>query len=113
MGGVEDTPELLAGLDLLCSASRAEAFSNVIGEAMACGVSCVVTDVGDSALIVGDLGIVVPVGDLGALTRGILDGLGKSETERNDASLKTRERIRERYSMPRVAEVYGSLYTSS
>lgn len=57
----DDMQFVYPAFDLLTSASAyGEGFSNAIGEAMACGVPCVVTDVGDSAWIVGDTGIVVP-----------------------------------------------------
>lgn len=71
-------PTVLNSIDVLCSSSYSEGFPNVIGEAMACGKPCVVTDVGDSARIVGESGIAVPPGDPRLLANGMrtmLDGL--------------------------------------
>jgi glycosyltransferase involved in cell wall biosynthesis len=70
-GAREDMPAVYNALDILCSSSNSEGSPNVIGEAMACGVPCVVTDVGDSARIVGDEGIVVPPGDPKMLANGL------------------------------------------
>ena len=67
----EDVSAVFNALDVLCSASYGEGFPNVVGEAMACGVPCVVTDVGASAEIVGNLGVVVPPGDAKMLAEGL------------------------------------------
>ena len=60
VGTREDMPYVYNALDIAVSSSYGEGLSNVICEAMACGVPCVVTNVGDSAWVVGDQGEVVP-----------------------------------------------------
>ncbi|MDP8993367.1 MAG: glycosyltransferase [Pseudomonadota bacterium] len=72
--GPSSYPEVtLNALDIFCSSSAwGEGFSNSVGEAMACGLPCVVTNVGDSAWIVGDAGRVVPPGDARALAEVLL-----------------------------------------
>lgn len=68
-GKCVDMPAIYNGLDVCTSSSAyGEGFPNVIGEAMACGKVCVVTDVGDSAWIVGRTGEVVPAEDHVALS---------------------------------------------
>lgn len=71
VGPTDDVRAAYGALNLLVSSSLGEGFSNAIGEAMACGVPCVVTDVGDSARIVGTLGEVVPSRDPVAMAAAI------------------------------------------
>jgi glycosyltransferase involved in cell wall biosynthesis len=74
-GERDDMPAVYNALDIACSSSVSEGLPNAIAEAMACGVPCVVTDVGDSALLVGDSGIVVPPNDPQALADGLTECL--------------------------------------
>lgn len=67
-----DLLPVYGAIDVLVSASRfGEGFSNVLGEAMACGVPCLTTNVGDAREIVGDTGIVVAPEDPDALGKGM------------------------------------------
>jgi glycosyltransferase involved in cell wall biosynthesis len=70
-GSRHDMPDVFNAMDIACSSSYGEGFSNVIGEGMACGVPYVVTDVGDSASIVEGTGLVVPPRVPGDLCEGM------------------------------------------
>ena len=87
-----DMAAVYNAMDMITSSSFSEGFSNVIGEGMACGVPCVVTDVGDSAIIVGETGIVVPPKDPQALA----DGWRSMLKRLNDKSYSINEMARAR-----------------
>ena len=87
-----DMAAVYNAMDMITSSSFSEGFSNVIGEGMACGVPCVVTDVGDSAAIVGETGIVVSPKDPQALAAGWIRMLGHL----NDKTYSIKEMARAR-----------------
>jgi glycosyltransferase involved in cell wall biosynthesis len=95
--GRDDMPAVYPAFDVLVSASiYGEGFPNVVGEAMACGVPCVVTDVGDSAIVVGDQGEVVPTEDPDVLSAAILRTIARIDGHLND-SKAIRSRIVETF----------------
>lgn len=102
-GEVSAGAGMFSAFDLGCSSSISEGISNSVAEAMACEVPCVVTDAGDSAVIVGDSGIVVPVGDHQSLAQGMLRMIERIE---HDPALgtKARERIVARLGLSSLAE---------
>ena len=113
LGRREDIPRLMAALDVLASSSSfGEAFPNVLGEAMACGVPCVVTGVGDSAEIVGETGRVVAAENMRGLAHNIVEILQLSHQERRAMGARARERIRERFEIESVVREYERFYES-
>jgi glycosyltransferase involved in cell wall biosynthesis len=109
-GEVTDTPSLFCAFDVAVSASYSEAFPNVVGEAMACGVPCVVTDAGDSARIVGGTGVVVPTRDPAAMSAAIMRLLAMNPSARAALGREARARIAADYSLDRMATRYEALY---
>jgi len=92
-GARHDVQAVCNALDIASSSSYGEGFSNTIAEAMACGVPCVVTDVGDSASIVGSAGSVVPPSMPAALCEGfrlMLKRLGPDIQDAARASIVSR-----------------------
>jgi glycosyltransferase involved in cell wall biosynthesis len=107
-GGRNDMPAVFNALDLLVSSSITEGFSNVIAEAMACGVPCVATDVGDSAWLMGNMGEVVPPHEPVALA----NAMGKLLARRPRTAIQIRQRIVEQFSVEKlVADTEQTLLT--
>jgi glycosyltransferase involved in cell wall biosynthesis len=105
-----DLSRLMSAADVVVlSSAWGEGFPNVLGEAMACGTPCVVTNVGDSAYVLGECGIVVPPRDPNALAIAIANLLSDSHL-RNDLGSKARRRIQELYSIDRISKSYLDLY---
>jgi glycosyltransferase involved in cell wall biosynthesis len=89
------------------SSAYGEGLPNVVIEAMACGVPCVVTDVGDSRDVVGETGLVLPPRDPQALARGWEKVLSERPGTLGE---NARLRILERYSIERACMDYEALY---
>jgi glycosyltransferase involved in cell wall biosynthesis len=97
--GRSDMPAVFNALDLLVSSSAfGEGFGNVIAEAMACGVPCVATNVGDSAWLMGNLGEVVPPHNPAVLA----DAMGTLLERRLQNPAQIRRHIVEEFSVEKL-----------
>lgn len=110
LGQRDDMQHVAASLDVAVSSSCGEGLPNSIGEAMSCGVPCVVTDVGGSSALVGDTGIVVPARNVTQLAGSIEKLLALRDDQRRTMGLSARERIETQYGLARMANCYQDLY---
>ena len=111
LGERSDIPRLNNAFEISCSASAwGEGFSNSIGEAMACGVPCAVTDVGDSGYLVGATGLVVPPSEPQALANAIVRLIDMGSAGRRQLGAKARNRIEAEFSLSAIVERYENLY---
>ena len=110
LGERRDIPDVNAAIDVATCASIGEGFPNVVGEAMACGVPVVTTDVGDCAEIVDDMGRVVPPQDSEAMANAWNEILSLPAAAHTRLSMAARARINESYALNDVVVRYEQLY---
>lgn len=111
LGERHDTSNIFSALDVLSvSSAYGEAFPLVIGEAMSCGIPCVVTNVGDSGWIVGNTGRVVEPRNPEALANAWQDLIAIGLEARQALGKAARERIINYFSLANVVEQYEKLY---
>lgn len=107
LGPRQDIPRLTAAFDVATLTSAyGEGFPNVLGEALACGVPCVATDVGDSREIIADNGVVVPIGDADGIAAAWVSLLQRSTAERDTTAARARARAMESFDIDVVARRY-------
>lgn len=110
LGEQDNIEQVQAGLTIACSASLDEGFSNTLGEAMACGVPCVATDVGASSAIIGDTGWLVAPDDAAALAGAWAQALEEPRTAFEARCSAARDRIVQRYGISQMCRRYAQLF---
>ncbi|MES2203900.1 MAG: glycosyltransferase [Pseudomonadota bacterium] len=104
--GSVNAHEVIPAFDIYLLPSFGEGFPNVVGEAMACGVPCVATDVGDCKTIIGAFGGVAPVNDYAMLTEICIEKLNINKEKKS----KIRQHIVDNYSIEKIVTQYECLY---
>jgi glycosyltransferase involved in cell wall biosynthesis len=112
LGERQDIARIIAALDVAASASNAEGFPNVIGEAMACAVPCVVTDVSDLSWIIKGAGLIVPKNSPAAMARAFAEMLELDIEGRRALGCAGRARVMEHFRLDSIAAQYGAYYES-
>lgn len=108
-------PLILSALDIHILSSCSEAFPNIVAESMACETPCVVTDVGDTAHIIGNTGWIVPPKDAQALANGIEHALleQKNPTKWLRRKKNARNHIEQNFSLEKMIANYNILWDMS
>lgn len=109
IGQQDDVPFVLNGFDLLVSPSLGEGWPNVVGEAMACGVPCVASDVGDTALIIGEAGSVAKAEDMDDLAQKLVRYILSTSKNRKALAVAARKRIERNFDILMISERYFGL----
>jgi len=113
LGQTDNVSQVMNGLDIhVLSSSYGEGFPNVVAESMACGTPSIVTDVGDSALIVGKTGWVVPPKNSIKLANAIEKALREKGTNKwNKRCNKARLRIKKNYNISIMVKLYNKVWS--
>lgn len=113
LGPLADPAPFYRVLDVFgLTSNGVEGFPNVVGEAMASGVPCVVTDVGDSAQIVGTTGLVVSARDPSRIAEAWLRLIELKPDAKLEMATAARERIQKMYSLETIVSRYEAHYLS-
>ena len=110
LGLQRDMRAFYSGLDIAANSSLSEAFPLAVGEAMACGIPCVVTDVGDSPTIVGHTGRIVPAQQPSLMASAWGELIRTGAETRQILGQAARERVVTHFSLTQFAQRYQSLY---
>src|SRR5690606_7608319 len=103
---ISDMPAFYQSIDAFLMTSITEGFPNVLVEAMASGLPCISTDVGDAKYIVQELGWIVSPRDSDALANAILKYVNLSADEKQQLKQATRQRVEKNFSIENISQQY-------
>ena len=110
-GQKNDITYYFSALDIFCLSSVSEGFPNVVVEAMAMQLPCVVTSAGDAAEILGDNGFIVPVKDSMALADALLRMRYLDPKIRKNLGVRGAEKVRTEYGIEKISRKYEEIYS--
>jgi glycosyltransferase involved in cell wall biosynthesis len=113
LGARQDIGVLMNAMDVFALTSVAEAFPNVLLEAMACGVPCVVTDVGDAAAIVGESGWVCAPQSASEVASALLLAIREEDVRKRKRSGRARQRVEQEFSVDAMVSAYNAVWTTA
>ena len=112
VGERSDLNRVYSALDChILSSSYGEAFPNVIAEAMACGVQCIATDVGDSKEIIGKSGWIVPKENSKLLFKAMSEAISQNKTNSKKRD-ELKKIIEDKFTLKIMVQSYSQLYKS-
>jgi glycosyltransferase involved in cell wall biosynthesis len=112
VGEQAEVPRYLSAMDIFVSPSRTEGFPNALAEAMMVGLPCVATDVGASAIVLGDAGALVGCDDIDGLAIAVRKQLQMTSEQRRDMGAAARRHAVDICSVQQCVQEYSSLYSS-
>jgi glycosyltransferase involved in cell wall biosynthesis len=110
LGRREDVPRWLNALDVFAQSSASEGLPNALGEAMSVGLMCVATQAGDSALLLGQTGLLAPIRQPAALAEALAQALALDPAQRAQIGAAARQRITQGYSLAAAHQAWWELY---
>ncbi len=110
LGTRNDMPLVYSAMTIFALTSASEAFPLVLGEAMACGIPCAATQVGDCKEIIGDTGRITDSRKPNEIAKMWESMLRLPVDEYEQLSRMARERIAENFSIEKCVWEYERLY---
>lgn len=111
VGGDEKRRVLASSAVLVAPNTEGESFGLVVAEGMAAGCAVVASDLDAFSAVLGDTGILIPVGDAASLHSAICDLLAEPDRARTlGESARRRSR---RYDWSEVADQYRDAYAAA